>query len=456
MGIFTDDGPSQGDIEKALIQSAVNSGKKAVASVIPGLSMFVGNDPPPETPPDFSALTEGRHKVPTGPNTSDWVKDTPLVTTSSAPSELAPKDKEPGVAKVHTGSHGSPVSAGLKEPIYRDVTPDKIENSSPTLGEEPLSKNKDEATKRLADATKALEDSGKLSSGQKLAMALIGLVPALGGGLVGAAINNPTSAAAGVAGGLEGSAKGLADLNKDQKDKIALAQEGVKTEKGNLLAANKDLTDRQLHNADYARGVGEKNVDEGNKAKLENGKDFNQTQLHTYLEKLKIASEEKIAREHNAMELAKERGAKSERADANQRIETTAADNIMAGKAAIARLRSEIEKNNNYSIPGGDPAHAAELRTDLPAVALALHQSQQLNARSVPGKEVNDLLEQRLPTGIFTRKDLTLKALDDIEREINDKAGAILANSKNPPHTLSSGAVGAPPGNADLTKHLGF
>ncbi len=455
---WKDDIPSNEAINSALIQAALNGGKKTLASFA-GMGSLVGNDPAPNPDnaaskiSDFPAeLTAGRHRVATGPNTADWVPDTPPVTTSQTPSELVPKDKEKGTARVHPSTSGP----ALTEPIYRDVVPDKIENSNPTLGEGPLNKSKDEATKRLADATKALEESGKLSPGQKLAMALIGLVPAIGGGLIGAAVGNPTSTAAGISGGLEGSAKGLADLNKDQKDKIALAQEGVKTEKGNLLAANKDLADRQLHNADYSRGVGEKNTGEANKAKSENAQGFNQAQRQTFLDKLKIASEEKMAGEHNAMELAIHDGEKKDKSDANQRIEKTVADNIMAGKAAIARLRAEITKNNNYSIPGGDASHAAELRTDLPAVGLALHQAQQMNARSIPGKEVNELLEQRLPSGIFTRKDLTLKALDDIEREINDKAAAVAANSSNAPRTLAGTSQSSGPAAPDLTKHLGF
>ncbi len=399
-------------------------------------------------------LTAGRHRVATGPNTADWVPDDPPVTASETPSELAPKDKEKSTASVHPTTSGP----AIKEPVYRDVSPDRIENTNPTLGEEPLSKNKDEATKRLADATKALEESGKLSPGQKLAMALIGLVPALGGGLIGAAIGNPTSAAAGIAGGLEGSAKGLESLNKDQKEKIALAQEGVKTEKGNLLSANKDLTERQLHNADYSRGVDQKNAEEGNRAKLENGKDFNQTQLHTYLEKLKIASEEKIAREHNAMELAKDRGDKAEKAGASERVERAVADNIMAGKAAIARLREEIKKNGNAVGLFGDPKHAAILEQDLPTVVLALHQAQQMNARSVPGPEVDRLQKQRFPSGWLTRNDRTLAALDNAEKEIDDKAQAILANSKHAPRSLTEQTPESPvsPKAVDTKQKYGF
>lgn len=402
--------------------------------------------------PEFKKITEGRHR-----EGDAWVKDeAPAtqapITTSQAPSELAPKDKEP-IAKAHSGSS----NPGIKEPVYQNIVPDKIENTDPTLGEAPLNKNRDEASKRLADATKALEDSGKLSPGQKLAMALIGLVPAIGGGIIGAAIHNPTSAAAGIAGGLEGSSKGLDSLNQDQKAKIALAQEGVKTEKGNLLDAQKELLARQERNADYSRGVGEKNTDEGNKAKLSNASQYNSEQRQTFLEKLKIASEERIAREHNAMELAKEHGAKSERADANQRIEKTVADNITAGKSAIARLRAEIQKNGNTQWMGGDVKHNTILSQDLPAVALALHQAQQMNARSVPGPEVDKLQEQRFPAGAFTRNDRTLAALDNAEKEIDEKAGAVAANSSHPPVTLQGNTSPAQSQQAtDTRKKYGF
>ncbi len=394
-------------------------------------------------------------------------------TTSQTPSELKPKDVSPGTAQAQSVTSGpapsqsipqpqvkaksnghAASSPALKEPSYETFTPSEIKNADPNAGEDTLGKNKDEASKRLADATQVLKDSQTVSPGQKLAMALIGLLPALGGGLIGAAIHNPTSAAAGISGGLEGSAKGLESLNQDQKAKIAQAQKGVDTEKGNLLAAGKDLLERQMHNKDFARGVGEKNTEEQNKAGEEGSKDRNATKMHTYLEQLTNAKDIQVGRERNAMELAKEHGAKSERADANARIETTAADNIQAGRAAIARLKNEITKQGNTQWFNGDVKHNAILSQDLPAVALALHQAQQMNARSVPGPEVDKLQESRLPAGLFTRNDRTLAALSNIEQEINDKAGAIAGNSKNPLPSLTQGA----PGQAapDLTKHMGF
>ena len=230
-------------------------------------------------------------------------------------------------------------------------------------------------------------------------MALIGLLPALGGGIIGSAIGNPTSAAAGISGGLEGSAKGLESLNQDQKAKIAQAQKGVDTEKGNLLAAGKDLFERQLHNKDFARGVGEKNTEEQNRAGEEGSKDRNATKMHTFLAQLDNANKLQVGRERNAMEERIHNGEKKEKADASQRIERTAADNIEAGLKSLDKLEAEVKANGNTQTWWSSPEHKVLLRQELPAAALALHQAQQLNARSVPGPEVDKLQEERLPAG---------------------------------------------------------
>lgn len=504
---YVKDGEETSDLPKTGGYDVLKDGK-AVASVPDASSPAVTKD---DAPTDYvgkaldvaSAIMHPINTVSRSPELKEAVKqafsqvtggtligriaagfaDKDSTTASQTPSELKPKDTEPSTAKAQPTTAGpAPVqtipqpkvkSSGsatpaIKEPSYETFTPAEIKDSDPNAGEDTLGKSKDEATKRLADATQALKDSQTVSPGQKLAMALIGLLPALGGGLIGAAIHNPTSAAAGISGGLEGSAKGLDSLNQDQKARIATAQKGVDTEKGNLLAAGKDLLERQLHNKDYGRGVGEKNTEEQNKAGEEGSKDRNATKMHTYLEQLTNAKDIQVGRERNAMELAKEHGAKSERADASQRIERSAADNITRGLTSYEKLRADVEKNNNYAGFMGDPTHASILDQELPNVSLGVHQSQQMNARSVPGPEVRALQEARFPAGVWTRKERTLAALDNGRDDMLDAGRAVISNSPNPPpalvelvNRLSKGGKASQadsPGQAapDLTKHLGF
>lgn len=358
------------------------------------------------------------------------------------PTKLEPKAEEPGTAQVApvtsgrapTASIRQPNFGGPKKPQFDMFTPESHATPGPDEGAGLLAAGRDATGRRLADAQKALEDSKQLSPGEKIAMALVGLLPAIGGSIVGAAIHNPTSVAAGISGGLEGSSKGVGMLNQDVKDRVELARKKVEQEQGNLRSDDKDVLGRQIHDVDYARGLKDQDLSERNQAGMKGTEERNNAALHMYLGDQSSHTAIEVERMRAAAERAKEGRAWG---DAGAAKEKSFAETIQAGRDALSQLKQRVKSGGNWSAwIGGDEAHKSDLEQLPKLVAAAQYQALHPGARPSVAEEAR--MAASIRTGLFTPTSRTNADLEAIEKTINTPAEAhgIASPSGAPPQSV--------------------
>lgn len=354
--------------------------------------------------------------------TATW-EDAPKTPDATPGPAAAPKDEPPQSPKAQLGSAApaAPRYGAPRKPDFATFTPESHAAPGADEGEAKLAANRDLSGKRLEDATKALEASKTMSPGEKIAMALVGLLPALGGGLVGAAIHNPTSIVAGISGGLEGGAKGTEMLNKDVKDRIGLAQKKVEDETGNVRGAEKDLLGRQIHNADYGRGLKDQDVAERNSAGLKSTEDRNNQHLHMYLGDQSRATALQVEQMRLSGELAK---ANKEKGNENDKVETAFGESYDQGMKALATLRQRVKEGGNWSSwLGGDEAHKSDMEKLPTDIATAIVRARTPMSRTVSPTEVARVAAG-IKTGLFTPTSRTNAGLDTMEAELRNAAHA--------------------------------
>lgn len=372
---------------------------------------------------------------------------------------LAPKAVEPP-SEIRSGPAGKDFStyvAPVKPYEMKPFTPGIRPSEGPDIGLEDLRKERSDVSSRLEEAKKALETSKNPTSQEKLAMALVSLLPALVGGGIGASLGG-ISSSAGIAGGLQGSEKGLGILNQGIKERADLARKDLESETGNLKEAQHNVLQRQLANTDYGRKNAGEDWKFAQEAAQKTSELGNHGGIQAYLKNLENAGSEKNARIKAAAELeAAQMHANAAKAEKNPNEKTDL--DFSVNYDEFKKLAEEYAKTiKEHGTVFSTDANAASKQKTLPPALMEAY-LKVVSPDKVPRSPaaIMQAVEQRLPYGYGTRVDVTKGALQTLLQDVENRASQRgLVEKKTYTGSSEAAAPGAEDKAAMTSKKYGF
>jgi hypothetical protein len=349
----------------------------------------------------------------------------PLPIPPGAAQGKVPVSRDLGVLSVATPAsikHSSrarhqDTAATLPEP--EPVSP----ASSPSATKDSIAELLAGRRQQLSDEKKAALDAAKsqetLTDDEKLATALLGVLPGLIGLIGGAAAGGGYGAAAGAAGGLQGGAQGIQSLvsNKSDKRKEALAQ----AEKA---------ADRTARTDDMALSHAEELQKQGFSAEqAEKSRQFSASETDRKLSSdakqsaANRALQRYIADQNNLADTKKAQISASTKAAGSKGVGADLYTNLDTAFTNLKELEGVVGKYGNYEGPLGDPRGREALGRLALDTAIAYAKIVDPDSVAREG-EVQAAQKYLIPMGLGEQNATTLEAIKGMRRTLQQKAAA--------------------------------
>lgn len=267
--------------------------------------------------------------------------------------------------------------------------------------------------KERQDALAKALSAKDLSTEEKVAMALIGILPGILGGIGGGVLGGAAGAATGVAGGLHGSAQGIQMIadSKTAAHKEALDQ--AKELAGRIDQVGAQQLEHQGVLDQRAFSHGENEANRAQSAKLA----ADQLASHERTTRMNINAEQARTNALLGAKAAAAGGKPVKQADKDFYT------NIDTAFNKINELENVVQKHGNWESALGDPAAAATLNQA--PYELAIAYAKLVDPTSVAREgEVEAAKKYMIQLGLTTPNRVTLEALKNLRQSLLQKASS--------------------------------